>query len=124
MYLARECDRFPDMRDAADPRDRALDPQPEARVDERAVLPEVEVPLVRLGVEPLGQNPAEQPVVVVFPLRPADDPEVPGESSEIEVSRRSTYRLRTSATLTPRAQRCQSPAPRAVARHQVRALRW
>src|ERR1051325_6509345 len=45
---AGECDRLADVRDTADPRDRALQPESEARVHEGAVLAEVEVPAVRL----------------------------------------------------------------------------
>ena len=51
--LAGERDRLADVRDAADPRHGPLDAQPESGMDERAVLPEIEVPAIRLRVEPL-----------------------------------------------------------------------
>ena len=57
----------------ADPGHGPLDAEPEAGVHEGAVLPEVEVPAVRLGIEPLLLDPREQPVVVVLALRAADD---------------------------------------------------
>ena len=69
MDLPRKRDRLPDVGDSADPGDRPLEPEPEAGVHEGAVLPEVEVPAVRLGIEPLLLDPGEQPVVVVLPLR-------------------------------------------------------
>src|SRR6266545_4444040 len=69
----RKRDRLPDVRDAADPRDRPLDAQPEARVDERAVLAEVQVPAVRLFGELLLPDAREQPVVVVLALASPDD---------------------------------------------------
>src|SRR6266568_3014910 len=66
-------DRLADMRDAADPRDRALDAEPESGVHERAVLPQIQIPRVRLFRQLLGTNAREQLVVVVLALAAADD---------------------------------------------------
>ena len=68
MNLPGERDRLADMRDSADPCHRSLDPEPEAGVHERPVLPQVEVPAVRGWIEALAQDPREQPVVVVLAL--------------------------------------------------------
>src|SRR5437762_1771830 len=70
---AWERDRFPDVRNAANPRDRALDPEPKPRMHKRAVLPQIEIPRVRLLRQPLGANAGEQLVVVVLALAAADD---------------------------------------------------
>src|SRR5207247_11100484 len=43
---ARKRDCFPDVRDATDPRHRALHAEPEPRMDERPVFPEIEIPAV------------------------------------------------------------------------------
>ena len=77
MNLPRERDRLPDVRQPADPRDGALEAEPEARVHERAVSPKVEVPVVRLRVESLLLDAGQQLVVVVLALRAADDLAVP-----------------------------------------------
>src|SRR3989441_9044994 len=61
------------MRNAADPRDRALDPQSESGMDERAVLPQIEIPRIRLLRQPLGPNARPQLLVVVLALAAADD---------------------------------------------------
>ena len=68
MDLPRKRDRFANVRNAADPRHRALEAEPEARVHEAAVLPQVEVPAVGLGIEPLRVDPRQQLVVVVLAL--------------------------------------------------------
>ena len=48
MHHPRERDHFADVLEPADPRDRALEPEPEARVRERAVPAKVEIPVVRV----------------------------------------------------------------------------
>src|SRR3989441_3863179 len=65
------------MRNAADPRDRALDPQSESGMDERAVLPQIEIPRIRLLRQSLGANARPQLLVVVLALAAADDFSVP-----------------------------------------------
>src|SRR5262245_15008001 len=77
MDLPRECDRLPDVRDPADPGDGPLQAQPEAGMDEAAVLPEVQIPLVGGGVESLLPDPRNQLVVVVLALGSADDLPIP-----------------------------------------------
>src|SRR5437867_5544686 len=73
----RKRDRLANVWDAANPRDRALDAQPEARVDERPVLPEIQVPAVRLLGQLVRADARQQPVVVVLALTAADDLTVP-----------------------------------------------
>src|SRR5947208_6366034 len=70
---ARERDRFPDVRNAANPRDRALDPEPKPRVHERSVLPQIEIPRIRFLRQSLGANALQQFVVIVLALAAADD---------------------------------------------------
>src|SRR5256885_1380872 len=69
----RKCDRLANVWDAADPRDRTLDAEPEARVHERPVLPEIQVPAVRLLGQLVLADAREQLVVVVLALAAADD---------------------------------------------------
>src|SRR5256884_260200 len=69
----RKCDRLANVRDATDPRDRALHAQPKARVDERPVLAEIQVPAVRLLGKLLLADAREQPVVIVLALAAPDD---------------------------------------------------
>ena len=59
--------------EAADPRDRALEAEAEARVHERAVLAQVEVPAVRVDRQTLLLDARDELVVVVLALRSADD---------------------------------------------------
>src|SRR5437667_314059 len=73
----RKCDRLANVRDATDPRDRALHAQPKARVDERPVLAEIQVPAVRLLGKLLLADAREQPAVVVLALAAPDDLAVP-----------------------------------------------
>src|SRR5204862_2449440 len=73
----RKRDRLADVRDAADPRHRALDAEPEAGVHERAVLAQVEIPAVGVLRQLLRTDPREQLVVVVFALAAPDDFAVP-----------------------------------------------
>src|SRR5258706_9833794 len=63
-----ECDRLADVRNATDPRHRALQAEPEPRVHERAVFAEVQVPAVRVLRQPFRADAGEQLVVVVFTL--------------------------------------------------------
>src|ERR1700688_56382 len=56
----RKRDRLPNVRDPADPRHCALDPEAEARVDKRPVLSEVQVPAVRLDRQAFLFDAAEQ----------------------------------------------------------------
>src|SRR5512147_985246 len=77
MHHPRERDRLAQVGEPADPRDRALESQPEARVHEGAVLAQVEVPAVGLLREPLLPDAVDQLVVVVLALAPADDLAVP-----------------------------------------------
>src|SRR5256885_15991383 len=69
----RKRDRLANVWDAADPRDGALEAEPEARVNERPILPEIQVPAVRVLGQPLLADAREQPVVVVLALAPTDD---------------------------------------------------
>src|ERR1035438_8036461 len=66
-------DALAEVRDAAHPRDEALETHAEARVRKRPVLPHVEVPLERLERQVVLADAREQQVVVVDALRPADD---------------------------------------------------
>src|SRR6266487_2168425 len=86
-----KCDRLPNMRDAADPRDRPLDAESEARMHERAVLPQVEIPGVRLLGQLLGANARQQLVVIVLALAAADDLAVPlgRQAIVVEIGRAS-----------------------------------
>src|SRR5689334_4388970 len=81
----RKRDRFPNMRDAANPGDRALDAESKSRVHEGAVFPQVEIPAVRLFWELLRADPREQLVVVVFALAAADDLPVPFRRQQVVV---------------------------------------
>jgi hypothetical protein len=67
--------------DAADPRDGALEPEPEAAVREGAVLAQVEIPAVRLHRQPFVRDAGEQLVVIVLALRAADDLAAPSGAS-------------------------------------------
>src|SRR2546423_1084843 len=69
----RKCDRLANVWDAADPRDRTLDAEPETRVHERPVLPEIQVPAVRLLGQLVLADAREQLVVVVLALAAGDD---------------------------------------------------
>ena len=64
MDLSRKRDRLADVRNSRDPGHRALESEPEARVDERAVLPEIEVPPVGVGIETLLAQQYDRPLFV------------------------------------------------------------
>src|SRR5687768_10909442 len=48
IHCPRKRYRLADMRPASDPRYRTFETEPEPRVRERAVLPQLQIPLVRL----------------------------------------------------------------------------
>src|SRR5207248_5222853 len=72
VQSAGKRDRLADVRDAADPRHRALDAQSEAGVHERAVLAQVEIPAVGVLRQLFRADPREQLVVVVLALAAPD----------------------------------------------------
>jgi hypothetical protein len=74
---------------AADPGHRPFDAQSETGVHEGPILPKVQIPPVSLGVEPLFLDSTEQLVVVVFPLRAADNLSVPFRSQTVVIEHRS-----------------------------------
>src|SRR5690606_2559780 len=65
-HQARERDALADVRRAADPRNGALEAESEARVHERAVLAQVEIPAVRVERQVLFLDAVQQLVVVVL----------------------------------------------------------
>src|SRR3954467_9389860 len=71
--LPRKRYSLADVGNPTDPGHSALDAQTEPRVDKGAVLSEIEIPAVGLGIETLTLDPAQQLVVVILPLGPADD---------------------------------------------------
>src|ERR1035437_6990216 len=73
MHHSRERNHFADVLKPADPRDRALEPESEARVRERPVPAEIQVPIVRGRWEALLVDSGPQLVVIVLALRAADD---------------------------------------------------
>src|SRR2546426_7973087 len=81
--------RLANVRDAADPRHRALDAEAEPRVHERAVLAQVEVPAVGPLGELLFADPLQQLVVVVFALATADDLPVSLRGQQVVVEHRA-----------------------------------
>src|SRR3989442_4847643 len=106
------------MRNAADPRDRALDPQSESGMDERAVLPQIEIPRIRLLRQPLGPNARPQLLVVVLALAAADDFSVPLRRKTVVVQ----HGPRIGGVL-PHVKH-PSPPPVVVHRHNAIAMLW
>src|SRR5438270_5778506 len=72
VHRARERDRFPDVMDAADPADGAFQSEPETRMNEGAVLSQIQIPVVGFDRQTFLFDPGQQLVVVVFALRPTD----------------------------------------------------
>lgn len=68
MDLAWKGDDFPDMRCPTDPGHEPFDTQAKPRMDEGSVLPEIEVPPIGLGVEPLVTDSTEELVVIILTL--------------------------------------------------------
>src|SRR5688572_29822338 len=73
IHQPRERRALADVRRAADPGHRTLEAQAVPRVDERSVLPKVEVPAVGVHRQALLLDPLDELVVVIFALRPAND---------------------------------------------------
>src|SRR6202171_3136391 len=73
LHHARERNRFADVVQPADPRDGALDAQPEPGVRHRAVLAQLPVPLERLARLLILLDLRRERRVVVLPLAAADD---------------------------------------------------
>src|SRR5690606_32915891 len=73
VHQPRKRYALPDMRRTANPRYGSLQPQPEARVREGAVLSQVQVPAVCIHRQALFLDAPHESVVVIFTLRPADD---------------------------------------------------
>src|SRR5688572_9506310 len=61
------------MVDPANPPDSSLQTEPESRVHERSVFPEVEIPAVGLHWQPFLADSGQQLVVIVFALRSTND---------------------------------------------------
>src|SRR5690349_1367293 len=77
IHQSRESARFANVRRSADPRDRPLEPQSKTGVHERPVLPEVEIPPIRIERQAFLLDPVKQLVVVILALRSANDLAVP-----------------------------------------------
>src|ERR1700687_419593 len=72
VHCSRKGYRFPDVMDSRYPRNRPLQPEPEAGMYERPVLSEIEVPVVRLNGKILPLDASQQLVVIVLALRATD----------------------------------------------------
>src|SRR5687767_8039986 len=73
VHCPGERDGFPDVVYPADPTHGSLEPQTKARVHERSVLPEIQIPAVGRHGQSFLVDAREELVVVVLPLRPTDD---------------------------------------------------
>jgi len=73
LYSVRGNAIASDVRDPTDPRHRAFDAEPEARMHERPVLAKIQVPAVCVERQPLGLDPRGQLIVVVLALTASDD---------------------------------------------------
>ena len=97
----REGYRLPHVREAADIREGALDAEPEARVRERSVPAQVEIPLERLLREAVLLDPLLEEREVVDALTAADDLPVPLGGEEVDGEAELRIRRDRAACRTP-----------------------
>src|SRR5690349_12277983 len=77
LHHPRKGNDLADVRQTADPRDRALEAEPEAGVHERSVAAEVQIPVVGVEREPLFLYAPNELLVVVLALRPTNNLAIP-----------------------------------------------
>src|SRR5205823_5462551 len=73
IQCPRERNRFTDVGDPANPRNRTFYTETEAGVHERPVLTQIQIPRIRLFRQSLGTNARQQLLVIVLALAAADD---------------------------------------------------
>src|SRR5882672_5226330 len=73
IHSTRKSNRLANVVDSANPTHGSLEAEAETSVNERAVLPQIQIPVVSLDRQAFFLYPAEELVVIVLALRSADD---------------------------------------------------